>query len=249
MAKTKFTMPEKKERAGNIYDMFNDTNGIDGIIKTVNIYDLRPNENNPYPIAEIPQLADDIMQNGLQQNLVVLEQLDGTYIIISGHRRYHAIKYVLFEDDDGDYKHLESVPCKVYPHDTDPLLIRWLLHTTNVNVRSYSNMSGEEKTVVLTECIDIAKKLRNEGEKGRTREIVCKMLGVSEATAGRDMKKLVSNDTETKKQQQPEPRIKVIRELKLLITKLDNINSNYAELRNDSEISDLYQELSSLIND
>lgn len=66
--------------------------------------------NEGLPMEQIEELADSIKQVGLLEPLIVYEKKDGTYELISGHRRYRAMVSVLG---------WTTVPCikKKYPED------------------------------------------------------------------------------------------------------------------------------------
>lgn len=83
----------------------NKINGVENksFTKELDINSLVPSQNNFYGIREIEELAESINENGLMHNLVVRKKDDGTYEIISGERRYRALKSLGYE----------KIPCQV----------------------------------------------------------------------------------------------------------------------------------------
>ncbi len=62
---------------------------------TVNINDIEPNRNQPrkdFDETSLSELADSIAKHGLIQPIVVRPNLDGTYMIIAGERRWRACR-------------------------------------------------------------------------------------------------------------------------------------------------------------
>jgi len=86
--------------------------------KTIAISNLHPFEGHPYKVIdneEMESLAESIMQNGIVSPIIVrpLENTDGEYEVISGHRRlYAAQKAGLLE-----------VPALIYAIDRDAAAI------------------------------------------------------------------------------------------------------------------------------
>lgn len=64
-------------------------------ITMINIDRLRPHEDNPRKdLGDLSELTESIRQNGIYQNLTVVEDPEGseTYVVIIGHRRLAAAK-------------------------------------------------------------------------------------------------------------------------------------------------------------
>lgn len=79
-------------------------------IEYIDIDKIIPDPENFYELSDIDALAENIALFGLRQPLRVREQTDGTYMIVSGHRRYTALKKIIAEDGRED---LREVPCIV----------------------------------------------------------------------------------------------------------------------------------------
>ncbi|MGL5152164.1 MAG: ParB N-terminal domain-containing protein [Clostridium sp.] len=75
--------------------------------------DIKVNEKNFYNVKNLDDLTRSIEENGLMHNIEVLEVLDGekkSFKILSGERRYQAIKRL--REATGSPKY-DYVPCKV----------------------------------------------------------------------------------------------------------------------------------------
>lgn len=61
-------------------------------IERISIDRIIPNNKNEYSIEGIEELKFSILHNGLKQNLEVTNNGNGTYSLLSGERRYTALK-------------------------------------------------------------------------------------------------------------------------------------------------------------
>lgn len=138
----------------------------------IDIDSLVPSKNNFYGIREIEELAESIKENGLMHNLVV-RKLDNNYEIISGHRRFHAMKIL-------DFK---KIPCQVKnisDLDTEILLIQ--ANSQQRELTHLEKMKGIERLTALY------KQKKDNGEevpKGKTRDLIGKDIGLSGVQVGR----------------------------------------------------------------
>ncbi len=152
----------------------NRVNGVDkkSFTKELDIDSLVPSKNNFYGIREIEELAASIKENGLMHNLVVRDIGNGTYEIISGERRYTALKKLGYE----------KVPCQIREiNDLDAELM--LIHA-NLEQRE---LTPTEKMEGIKRLENIYKQKRKNGEKleGKTRDLIGKDLGLSGVQVGR----------------------------------------------------------------
>ncbi len=152
----------------------NRVNGVDkkSFTKELDIDSLIPSKNNFYGIREIEELAASIKENGLMHNLVVRDIGNGTYEIISGERRYTALKKLGYE----------KVPCQIREiNDLDAELM--LIHA-NLEQRE---LTPTEKMEGIKRLENIYKQKRKNGEKleGKTRDLIGKDLGLSGVQVGR----------------------------------------------------------------
>lgn len=148
-------------------------NGVDkSFTKELDIKSLVPSKNNFYGIREIEELADSIKENGLMHNLVVRKIDTGTYEIISGERRYTALKKLGYE----------KVPCQI--RDINDLDAEIMLIHANLDQRE---LTPTERMEGIKRLENIYKQKRKSGEKleGKTRDLIGKELGMSGVQVGR----------------------------------------------------------------
>lgn len=89
-------MAAKKGGLGRGLDsLFNENSTESGGVVTLNINDIEPNRNQPrkdFDEEALNELSDSIGRHGLLQPIVVRPNLDGTYMIIAGERRWRACR-------------------------------------------------------------------------------------------------------------------------------------------------------------
>lgn len=152
-------------------------------ITYIPIEDIVPNEKNEgFSLDEIQELKLSIAEVGLQQNLVV-KVYGEKYKILSGHRRFEALKQLVAE---GNLKY-QTVPCVVQdlskitlPLDEDTKEI-YALVTTNIENRKNTDADRFLQMQLLSYVYD---KLKENGYAGigKRREFLAERLGVSEST-------------------------------------------------------------------
>lgn len=130
-------------------------------------------------MRKIAKLKISIALFGITQPLLVsAEQPDGTYRVISGHRRLLAAKE-LFEEGETE---LEYIPCYI-DDNTDEIREKILLIHTNSTTRKLSDWEKLEQLAQLKELFAEYKKANN--IPGRLRQLLAEALDVSPATVGR----------------------------------------------------------------
>jgi ParB family chromosome partitioning protein len=128
-------------------------------------------DKNDYELTAIEELAENIKLIGLQQNLVVRPKDNGRFELLTGHRRYEALKHL------GETK----APCKVETSlegQNNDLMAEYTLHSTNQQVRKEDDMSKARHVRRMKELL---KEMKANGQtiKGRIDEIVGKDMGIS----------------------------------------------------------------------
>ncbi len=146
-------------------------------IDYIDIDKIVRNEKNFYEINDIEELAEDISINGLNHNLVVIPLEKGLYKLISGERRYTALKSLV---EKGEEK-FKIVPCKI--SNLNELDSEIVLIQSNAQTRELSESDKLKQVQRLTELYKIKK---NNGEKvGRIREVIASDTGLSPTQVGR----------------------------------------------------------------
>ena len=129
---------------------------------------------NFYGIRGIEELAASIEQSGLRQNLEVRKpDANGNYEIISGERRYTALKLLGWK----------TAPCTIEEEENE-LALDLILIDSNATIRkptSYEKVEEVKRTQELMRDMEAA----GHKFKGRKRKLAAKYLGMSEAQVGR----------------------------------------------------------------
>lgn len=135
---------------------------------------INPAPYNPYNEFDdadnkkiIFELADSICSNGLLDPLLLHKISDTNYRIISGERRYKAIKTLEWR----------TIPARVYEN-LDPLQEELKLHTANLEARSYTSSQKFKFYKRLVELLNEAKKQNKLSET--VSQAVARMLKMSE---------------------------------------------------------------------
>lgn len=149
-------------------------------IQMIEFSEIKQNKDNFYTLSELELLADDIERQGLKHNLVVCKDSAGSgYWLISGHRRYSAIKLLI------EQQRLKStlIPCYV-DGERSQAEARLNLIMLNATQRKYTDAETMAEYEMLKQTIQ---QLEDEGKpvKGRIREIIAKTLNVSPAQVGK----------------------------------------------------------------
>lgn len=149
-------------------------------IQMIPLDKIIPSEKNRYGIRGVEELAESIRESGLLHNLVVRKRPGAdTYELISGERRYRALKQLR---DRGESK-WGCAPCKVETSNNDTFAELQLL-MANLQTRE---LTDYEKVYQAQRAKELLLELKQQGHtfKGRTRENVACLLGVSNAQIGR----------------------------------------------------------------
>lgn len=146
-----------------------------------------PSKDNPYNRQDTPeivsQLATTIEAIGLIHPLTVRKVNDEYYEIISGERRYKAIKTLGWK----------KIPCTVYDNLSDDKA-QLMLHVANLETREYTPGEKLQFYPATEECI---KKLISSGEyTGTLQQGIAEMLKISDRQV-RKYKQILENLDET----------------------------------------------------
>lgn len=182
--------------------------------------------NNPYPLNDIEELVESIKQFGVEQNLVVKKISEDNFIIVSGHRRYEAVKRILEADTDNSFDHLNELYCKVIDGE-DEVITQLRLHETNFQTRNILKLPDSERLTIVDDYLFWLDKARKEklhinGEpiRGKTKEILSAQFNISEASA----KKLIAGVKEKRRGKTPIAEQKISQSDKIFKS-LDNLFS------------------------
>ncbi|MCI1478095.1 MAG: ParB/RepB/Spo0J family partition protein [Clostridium beijerinckii] len=153
-------------------------NGVEnkGFTQELDINSLVPSQNNFYGIREVEELAESIRENGLMHNLVVRKINDDMYEIISGERRYRALKNLGYD----------KVPCQV--KEISDLDAEIMLIQANVEQRE---LLPTEKMEGIRRLKAIYEQKKASGEqlpKGKIRDLIGEDMKLSGVQVGRYQK-------------------------------------------------------------
>lgn len=167
-------------------------------IQMISISNIYPNPKNTWEIVteeekdlrkqELDELKFSILTMGLQQNLVVMKQAKGDFMLLTGERRWTALQELYKEG----HSQFEYVPCLVRsPEDVDlpispEMKEEYLINDTNSKIRTKTNrqmmeqMAWEER---------LYQELRNAGydfPKGmKKRSYLSEKMGISQSQVQR----------------------------------------------------------------
>ena len=153
-------------------------------VKKIDIDKIRPNPaNDIYSLDHIDELAQNIVENGLLHSLVVKPLPDGTFRLVSGHRRRLALKKAYEITGIDDFLKPE---CIIRDDLSDAVDEEIALHKASIDDRQ---LTGPEKAARAKRLMELYKIKRNRGEpvEGKIRSLVAKDMGVSESQIQRLM--------------------------------------------------------------
>lgn len=164
---------------------------------TVHVDEIRVNQNNHYPIVDIDELADQILQMGEQitpGEAYMDDQEDGKrFTLTSGERRYRAISSLYKQKLHDGMMDLIIVP---KPKDIWSEYRR--IRAANIHRADNPEIQEMEMKQLLEEydyLISI-----NQKPEGLKRDWIAKELGISGRTVDRRLKKMNEGNQETKKE-------------------------------------------------
>jgi ParB family chromosome partitioning protein len=149
--------------------------------RMIEISKLRANEKNFYAVSDIEILADDIERQGLKHNLVVVENPEKTFTIISGHRRYAAVTFLISEGRYGS----KFLPCFVAAGRTETQILLDLI-MLNATARVMTDAEKFSQFEKITELFSRDKTLFGDADaSGRKRDKIADALKISPAQVGK----------------------------------------------------------------
>lgn len=119
----------------------------DNRYKEIFIEDIRPSKLNIYPMIEIEELAKNISETGLLHPINVLQIEDGMFEILSGERRYRAMR-MLYEKGNDEF---EMIPAIVKIRNLDEREKKRCIRRGNA---SRSNLTVEQKVKITKESLE-----------------------------------------------------------------------------------------------
>lgn len=147
---------------------------------------LIPSEDNNLSITEIDDLALSISRSGLLQPLTVVPKENGSYQILSGHRRYTAIGKLLQE---GSQQFRNGIPCNVRRVEdiSLPLSMESKRKLIMLDANLHRENTPEDIANSIKEYEKIYAELKENGylAAGRERDFIAKYTNMSPAQVSR----------------------------------------------------------------
>ncbi len=152
-----------------------------GEIQHIGLERIRCNAGNFYAVENVDDLADSIKLSGLLQPLLVVPAEDGDYRLISGHRRFKAIRQLYEESNFTDW---QTAPCIVLPDPQNADREQLMLIHANSTGRV---LSGAEIQRQGREIREILVRMKEEGVEipGRLRDVVAEQMQISSSRLAR----------------------------------------------------------------
>ena len=153
---------------GDSFDIFDDINlnKSNESIKMIKIRDIEPNRDQPrknFDKEKLEILSNSIKTHGLVQPILVMENLNGTYMIIAGERRWRASKMA----------GLKEIPCFVKDFEKDAVMeIALIENLQRENLNPIEEAEGFKK---LMETCDLTQEEVAE-RVGKSRSAVANSL-------------------------------------------------------------------------
>lgn len=203
-------------------------------IKLLYIENLVDETNNPYPITELEDLIESIKSHGLEQNLVVKQVDKNLYTIVSGHRRFAAIKHIIENDINKEYGHLEEIYCKIISQNENEIITHLRLHETNFQNRNLLKLKEEDKLKIVEDYLHWLDRARKENVlingkeiKGKTREILAERFNINKDTAQKLITKIKKG---AENQHLPKKEKSINEQVSQIVNQLDKINENVSAI-------------------
>jgi len=149
-------------------------------IELLDIEQIQPSELNRYSVNDVAELKASIELIGLQQNLLVRErEAGGAFELVSGHRRFKALRELVSEGKD-DFR---RVPCKIIKSIDDIEAELQLIFANSTSRR----LTDFELTYQAQRLKELLTGLKQSGFKftGKKRDIVADLLKVSPSQVAR----------------------------------------------------------------
>ena len=149
----------------------------DSMFKKIPFNLLVSHPNNTYDVRDIEELADNIKAFGLMDPIIVKPIEGGQYLIIGGHRRHAAIKHLVSDRGQSQFK---DVPCHTCTAKESLTIERLRLHSTNFTAR---DITEYDKLVQIADLMEIIQKAKDNGEygfQGKMRDIIANYIHLTE---------------------------------------------------------------------
>ena len=171
-----------------------------GKVRAIDTYLIKENRlNQIYSQDDIDCLKANIEEFQLSQPLVVRKTREGSYVILSGHRRFKACR-AIFEEGKHlyffDREFINQIPCvidnRIYENEDDEFL-------AIVSSNASRILTPEERKHIYVRLKEIYDRKCAKGEKppGREREVIASWMGVTDRTIQNYKKQTAGESVQT----------------------------------------------------
>lgn len=140
-------------------------------LETIDIEDIISNTNNKFPLSEMIELQNSIKEKGLLNPPTVYANEDGSYTLVSGHRRLTAIRPMI---DSGEMS--PEIKCIVIPAPKDGVSEIESIYIANKN---RPPLTEEQLKVCVEQLIETWNNKSDEEKRGRMRDYIATHLNIS----------------------------------------------------------------------
>lgn len=204
--------------------------GKKGRVVYLDIDEIIPNELNMFSVEDIEPLSENIKDEGLLQPLIIYKE-NGKNILHTGHRRFMALNNLLSKGIGYKYfgKDITGKAPVIYISNDNKDEIE--LKLSMIRSNSYRQLSDIEKNKLIDTTLEYVSYLQERGKKpkGRTREIVAEITGITLNY----IQKYLSDKNKGKLLENEATDIKEENKLTKFVKKLDKLSSEALKLELD----------------
>lgn len=198
-------------------------------LKMIDFDDIIFNKENHFPMSELQVLQDSIKEKGLLNPPIVYSNDDGTYTLISGHRRMSAMKGLIASGVISP-----EIRCSVIPKPKDKIAEIESIYIAN---RNRPPLTDSEMQACVNQLIETWNAKPKEERKGRMRDYIATYFQVSPRSLqkfineynrlqkGNDENEDEKEDTHVEKQ-----KIKQIKKIKKTLSQTSTLVSEFEDL-------------------
>lgn len=167
-------------------------------VVSLSIEEIIPNPKNFYKMSDIDDLKESIEESGLISPLIVrLEKETEKYVLLSGHRRFEALKRLWSEEEESEklensYENVDCIVLDIENELEEELLI--------INANMHRKMSKEELDEELIKRKETYKNMKELGIfTGNINQKLAEDFGISETSVKNKTKKEKKEKTHEEK--------------------------------------------------
>ena len=213
-----------------------------GKVKNIEVYLLKENRlNGLYSQEDIELLKDNIEEFQLSQPLVVKKNSDGSYTILSGHRRFKACKKI-FEEGKHlyffDKEFVDQIPYIVdnrqFKNEDDEFLA-----IVSSNASRVLSVDERKKIYLKLKEIYDHKCASGERPKGKEREVIAAWMGVSDRTVQTYKTKTLPDKVQKQNKKETDKKNAIIKRFSIIQKELTSFEPDHYSIEEINDIREL----------